>query len=662
MLTHTELMQTTPRLHILAPGYLLPLIAAAVIALWVRAPFISAHLPYFYAEDEAHHFNRIVEMVKEGRWDPQYFHKPSLHFYLRMPVVATAFLWNVREGHIRSVKEIRTRDPYGLAGYNFTASHPGIVKWNRALSVLLSVGAVLLTVLIACEFSFSPLVAFGAGLLVALSPAHIDQAAVIGVDTPMGFFALLSTWLALLFRRTQNRKWLWLAAVAAGFAVSSKYNALPILLVPALAAILRPVRSPGLAFAVIIVGGLSFFVASPFILTSLPLFLDHFAYEIWHYGVEGHVGHTAEPGLPQAAFYWQWIKGSAIGFPAALFLWLGAASVVIRRRRRLIVGLAFGVLFFLLMVNQKANFTRNVMVLIPWLSLLVALAVDSISRIPIIPVALRGMASVFLWAVLLIAPASQFQALRAELRSHTESRALLVEWIQSQERSREIAVAGKLQLPWATLALPGVNVVDERTLSPEQAYLDGYEVLAVRTPLREPFIASGLYEVSKEFSGSMDLQRIIRNPAISLLNALPCKETCLTRLKPSIAPIECKVLPADGRCDLGLTGADQHHWFSSKVALLRIRRDPHSSSTHAQFRLMSPWPAQLVTIAADTPINVSLPEAGKWYEVSLPLQGSGDKEFPVLLAKVASPVERGMSSDPRRLGAAIRSGEIDPVS
>ena len=72
------------------------------LAVWVRAPYVSKDLPYFYNEDEAHHFNRVVNMVKSGSFDPEYFHKPSLNFYLRMPVVAASFLWEVSKGRIRS--------------------------------------------------------------------------------------------------------------------------------------------------------------------------------------------------------------------------------------------------------------------------------------------------------------------------------------------------------------------------------------------------------------------------------------------------------------------------------------------------------------------------------------------------------------------------------
>ena len=90
-------------------------ITAAIALVWWR-PWIEGGLPYLYQEDEAHHHNRTVEMVKEGRFNPNYFLKPSLHFYLRMPVIAAGFLYEVSQGRVRKLEELKTRDPRGLAG------------------------------------------------------------------------------------------------------------------------------------------------------------------------------------------------------------------------------------------------------------------------------------------------------------------------------------------------------------------------------------------------------------------------------------------------------------------------------------------------------------------------------------------------------------------
>ena len=46
---------------------------ALVIGLWLRAPQVSAHLPYLYDHDEAPVLNRLLLMVQEGRYNPEYF-------------------------------------------------------------------------------------------------------------------------------------------------------------------------------------------------------------------------------------------------------------------------------------------------------------------------------------------------------------------------------------------------------------------------------------------------------------------------------------------------------------------------------------------------------------------------------------------------------------
>lgn len=74
--------------------------AVVLLAAWLRVPYVTRGMPFFYEQDEAHHFHRTVQMVKDGSFDPKYFNKPSLHFYLRMPVVAAAFIAAARDGEI----------------------------------------------------------------------------------------------------------------------------------------------------------------------------------------------------------------------------------------------------------------------------------------------------------------------------------------------------------------------------------------------------------------------------------------------------------------------------------------------------------------------------------------------------------------------------------
>lgn len=359
---------------------LLLLLATIGFALWLRGPSVSYGLPYFYGEDEAHHFNRVVRMVQKGEWDPHYFHKPSLHFYLRMPIVAAGFLWSVRNSEIRSIKEVQTSDRFGIAQYAFSASHPTLVKFNRAFSLFLSLGVLVFVYLIARELSLAHGLSILAVLITAASPELLLQSAVIGVDIVMSFFVVVAVYGALRVYRNFSLRGLFWVGIACGLAISSKYNALPIAILPILLCASRSrfeLESILFAFLAPAVG---FFIGSPFILTSFPLFLDQLGYEIWHYGVSGHEGHQAAPGLPQLLFYWEWLTTDGVGLVTAAVALFGVLLVATRPNWRRIIAFAFPILFFTLMVFQRANFTRNMIVFVPFVPIFAALVLSELYR------------------------------------------------------------------------------------------------------------------------------------------------------------------------------------------------------------------------------------------------------------------------------------------
>ena len=48
---------------------MLALVGVIVFGLWLRYPLVGGGMPYFYSEDEGHHFNRLVNM-KGDVYDP----------------------------------------------------------------------------------------------------------------------------------------------------------------------------------------------------------------------------------------------------------------------------------------------------------------------------------------------------------------------------------------------------------------------------------------------------------------------------------------------------------------------------------------------------------------------------------------------------------------
>ena len=484
-----------------------------LVALWLRFPFVGAGLPYFYDEDEAHHFNRVVNMVKTGSWNPQYFHKPSLHFYLRMPVVAASFLWSVKKGYLRKVEEIRTRDTFGVGDYAFTASHEGIVRWNRAFSLSLSLLLVMTVYFLARRILKSqgnPALSFAAALPAVFSPDLVRYSAFIGVDILMALLCAAAVLSAYCVYSSYSLRGVFFCGLIAGLAVSSKYNALPIVLMPAavvFAAGQVNCRSLTAAFAGPAAG---FLAGSPFILVSLPLFLNQFAYEIWHYGVEGHAGHMAEPGLHQLLFYLRWLGSSALGWGFLVLAAAGIVGLISARQRSSGIALVFPLCFGLLMCMQKANFERNMLVIVPFLGIFAAVGISALisrfrpasrSTFLIIGPALLCSVQPFIHAL----------EMRRQVLDLPESRRTLESVLEEYSvRGLSIAVAGQLQMPPRIYSLPGVVRVDQNRLDTDVR--TKFDVLAAEGPFQFPS------PVLKDIPGEPGPQRVRKNPHIMIFS------------------------------------------------------------------------------------------------------------------------------------------------
>jgi hypothetical protein len=652
-----------------------------LIALWLRLPFVSTGLPYFYNEDEAHHFNRTVEMVKSGDYNPHYFHKPSLHFYLRMPAVALGFLWSVREGHIRSVKEIKTRDSHGLGGYEFTASHPGIVKWNRSLSLILSLGLIVVTGALARSLRLSEAAGLASMLLCAFSPELVGNSAVIAVDVLMALNTLIAIWLCIRLTDRYSTCGLALAGVFAGLAFSSKYNALPVCGLPLLAALVLRRFDP-LAIAVAVSTPIAGFIAgSPYALPSLPLFLDQFAYEIWHYGIAGHEGHTAEPGLAQLGFYLRWFAGDAIGLGALVMATLGSAALFIpavateegdsssARRSRGILFLAFPALFFAMMCGQRANFTRNVLVLIPVLALLAMSAIELIAR-------RFGPAKAVLWiltSILCVQPLIKAIDIRMAAVAVPESRNDLLSAISGRgPQHREVAIAADLQMPPSLFVDPSIRQIESDKLDPAALYLKGVDLIAIPAYRQIPGDQARLLKLEKEFPGASEEQRVVTNPGIRLYSfgaataGLEAREAAL-----SLAPAgsaESKSSCPPEHPDFFAHPDEPYCWIGTRLIELEIANPGvyvTGRNVRVTFRAMSPFSGQKAEITIGDQrgtLEWSGTEAGAWKDLAFDIEGGtlvADKFITIRTAIVAeAPAPANSTRDRRLLGIAISNPTV----
>ena len=250
-------MTTTPAAPKPSRLWLAPALIFA-LALVVRAVGLTWGLPnaqrfYSYHPDESP--QQIVGAVfhlLQGDFNPHFFNYPSLTVY------ATWFFYQV----------------LALAG--LTTNAPGqhypwdiardVILAGRLFSVVCGAGTAALSYGIARHLGLHRS-AILAGILVALLPGLVQHSHFATVDIPATFFVVWCVWLSL---RAQTFKAFLVAALVAGLAAGTKYNAGLVAVVPMLGALLLPeLKSRWTIFALApLVALLGFLVSTPCALIS----------------------------------------------------------------------------------------------------------------------------------------------------------------------------------------------------------------------------------------------------------------------------------------------------------------------------------------------------------------------------------------------------------
>ena len=484
----------------------------------------STDLPYFYDADETTQFNRLVRMVQTNDYHPYFFHYPSLDLYLRMPALAGGFLWSAREGDISSIHEIVRIEITAPDRIARTASHPRIVMWVRSVTLFFSLLMLVATVGIAHRLTASPWVAVLAGVLVACSPPLIEDSEKIGVDTLMAAMCVVTVWLSLRTMEQPSVGRAALAGLAAGLAVSSKYNAMPIVIVPVLACLFSVRCSPGMLTAGVGSTGSRFFrPALRTVCSILPTSSTEWRKRS-HTTPKAPVRASSLAG-PHAVRFLRWLSNNAVGVPVALAGIAGAALLPIagRHRRAAIVMLAFPIAFGVLMFNQQIAYFRNMLVLIPFFAVAAVWAAERLakhlSQQSWMPSGGRAVMPVLVF-LLLAQPAVMAINLWWETGTAPESRRLVSAWLaEAANPETETAIAAELQLPASDYRTTGITVArTDQLTDPKRLFLDGYDRIVVGPNFELPAHATDLVQLHRIFAGDRYQTYIPRNPEITIYN------------------------------------------------------------------------------------------------------------------------------------------------
>jgi 4-amino-4-deoxy-L-arabinose transferase-like glycosyltransferase len=395
-----------------------------LLALVLRLAGLTADLPYMHHPDEPVNLRIIDAMVSHGDADPHFFNYPSLFLYLH----AAFDLDGPLLGWIPGLAE---RAPVStLMGVSY-APTTGSVMVHRSLTVALGILVVFVGWVTARRVTTGVLPAAVTAMLLALSPTLITHSRFITPDMPTALFvgvAVLAS-LSLL----QSGSWLAYAVsgLAVGLATSMKYTAVLVAVPVIVAALLRCTDRAGFrrAAAGLPIAGacavLAFLATTPYALLDRAAFLQGLQFERQHYAT-GHAGMDGDA----ARFYAGYLATQEGVLVALALVAVAAVTMCDRQRWRVAVVLgSFPVIYSAVVAMQAVRNDRTIMLVVPPLAVLAALAVKPLMATSAQHHRAVGLAAVTAVAVLVIEvvarlpypPPSTWSSAQHWLDEHTPS-------------------------------------------------------------------------------------------------------------------------------------------------------------------------------------------------------------------------------------------------
>ena len=344
------------------------------LALIPRAIGLTWGLPnaerfYSYHPDES--VGQIVGAVVhllQGDFNPHFFNYPSLSVYATWLVYQFLALFG-----------LTTNVADAPGGWPIIRD---IIFAGRLFSVATGAATSALTYGIARQLGLRR-GAIAAGILVALLPGLVQHSHYATVDVPATFFVALCVWLSL---RARTAKALIGAALVAGLAAGTKYNAGLVVVVPMACALWLPELKNrwGLIVLAPIIAALGFLVSTPYALISPAEFWGNPSEQV-QTGISFEL--LTHPRIGSGDIFQGtgngWWYHLTFNLPFVMTAPLGVAGVVgftvAARERRFWPILIFVGLFFLSLGFSQVRFMRY---LFPIAPLLCVTAVWAASRLP----------------------------------------------------------------------------------------------------------------------------------------------------------------------------------------------------------------------------------------------------------------------------------------
>jgi hypothetical protein len=328
----------------------------------LRAVFLDFGLPYIYHPDEPNNLRVIQQMLLTHSLNPHRFNYPSLYDYLNLP---GQYLIRLLDGSLV---------PFDMesAANGFT-SQPAAFIAGRVTTLVFGLAILPILLCWARTICLGFPALFVCGVMFCLSPLLLRHSTFIAPDVFSAVFVSAALFACSMIVSNGERRAYLIAAVMAGLAASSKYNAGLVAVAIAAAHVMREgfaIRRAGILAIAALTSVAAFLLASPFVALEPFNATREIVHEIHHYS-SGHAGFEGHALSTNAGWIFDNVGWTGL-FAAAAFL--------TPRRRTLVPTALFVVAYFVLISVQAVRFDRNLLPLMPPFLVLIAAGVDVLAR------------------------------------------------------------------------------------------------------------------------------------------------------------------------------------------------------------------------------------------------------------------------------------------
>lgn len=483
-----------------------------LVALTARLMAVHRGIPYLLEWDEPFSLGFVIRMFQRGDFNPQIFQYGSVSLYVRLPVVYAHYFYLHTRHLIGSPHDIQLSHPQAFGAgvfswvrtYPWYSNYPSFYVWSRALTALFGAATVFLVYRLGRGL-FGETVGLLAAAFLALAPGAIYYSATVRPDILMTFFVVAAALSGAAILSGGARRDYIVAGLLAGIAISTKWNAFPVMLALCAAHILNPRRN-GLFDANVrfmgycIIAGV--LIGTPYLLITPNDVFEQMQIVAMQYGGSPSISIMAS-ALPKYLAYLIWpiqstelqtMPHPGLGLVSGIAVAVGLAAGWRMNRRSYAYLIVFPAAYLLYMSGQRAVFVRSVMPVLPFAAILAAVGSVWVwreiqSRIPVGGRTWRTVVAGLAVAALLIVPVREALAFVTVASHYPDTRTEAVEWLRNNIPATD-RVAFDKDLRWF---LPDLNnlpftvIFAERTAAPSW-YIDQHVDVAVvgdKTPLSQ---------------------------------------------------------------------------------------------------------------------------------------------------------------------------------